>query len=239
MRKLALSFFCASFALFFLRSEAKASIVNVSKEGEIVWQVLSEKDSVLREEKDFDVKETSQNVSKTSNIALKNVEGTPTLVVEDKGIKKEINLKDYSENIVEIQERPNIQKLSINVKDGKFNLIQKDLTVKTDYEIIINPDDAKVSVKTLQGEYYLSVLPFSAVQSLFRGKFLDDLDKENINLTEDQEKLTYVVKGERQVNIFDLYIYQIPVTAYVSASTGEVLKYDAPIWWKTISFLFV
>ena len=51
--------------------------------------------------------------------------------------------------------------------------------------------------------------------------------------------MSYVIRGEKIFNIFNIYDYGVDITARVSVSTGELVGIDDPEWLKSINFLFV
>ena len=147
---------------------------------------------------------------------------------------------DYSDEIIEIEERPESEKMTILLKDGKFLLRQNDITASTDYEITVDPERARLLLEAPGGKQYLSIMPREAIQTLLRAKTVSTLDyASGIQIVENEDhNLTYEVKGEKLLNFFDFYYHPVEVTAYVSALTGEITKIDQPQWLQIIGFLF-
>jgi len=72
-----------------------------------------------------------------------------------------------------------------------------------------------------------------------RAKFVNKIPDSNIELIEKDKELQYVIAGEKVFDILGLMEYSVPVTTFISASTGEILSIDSPTWFKYIKFLFV
>ena len=107
------------------------------------------------------------------------------------------------------------------------------------YPINIRPRENEFSITTSSGSVFLSVLPFDAVESALRSRFMTRLPEKKILLIEGETGvLAYEVPGEKVFNILNMMEYPISVTARVSFSTGEILSIEGPEWFKVFGFLF-
>ncbi len=235
------------FLFFFLSfsSEARASLVTITRGGEVVINVLSVEDSIELEipQKEFlEVKNvalgaTGENVS----VSLAKVDGKLSLSVLSDSGEKSLDVTNYSDDLVEIERRPQVQRLVIKIDNGKFAISQGGLTAETDYEININPKNAGLTLTTPSGLRYLSVLPREAANSMFRSKLIDRIVIGNKMLIKEEvgEELAYEVEGIKVISFFNIYDYELPVKAKVSATTGQIAQIVEPAWMKYLGFLFL
>lgn len=236
-------FFLLFFTLFFVCfvGDVKAQIVVVDKEGDLRWNVLSDK-IVLSDVKPSEVSITkiTDLPKKTSNssIELSKVGDRLNMVVASENQKKTFEVTSFADKIVEIEERPAINKIEIFAKDGKFVISQNEARAFTYLPIFIDPKEAKISLKTVYGESDLVIFPHQAALITLRSKLLSLITNELEILSEDGN-VFYRLLGEKHFSFYSFYTYKIPVTAYVSVSTGEIIKIDSPTWYKYLSFLFV
>lgn len=230
------------FLTFISSKGVSASIVTVTSEGETVINVLSEQDFYLEipQSESLEVREIAGSDSiKGSTIALLKDQDKFKLSVDSSGSEKTLDVTEVQENIIEIEERPETEKIAIKIKDDKFLLTQDKLIAQTDYEIRVNPEIAGITLSTPSGFRFLSIFPKGAVDTVLRARVMDRVEN-TIELNEgDDGALSYIVKGQKVINLFDLYEYKVPVKARISASTGEVLSIEQPEWLSIIGFLLV
>ena len=81
--------------------------------------------------------------------------------------------------------------------------------------------------------------PLEAVEAVLRTKLITKAVNPKIEIVEKERELQYIISGEKVFNILGIYEYSIPITSYISASTGEILSVDSPTWFKYVKFLFV
>lgn len=231
------------FFLFLFAKEIKASLITVTSEGNVIINVLSSEESIeLEVEKsDIEIKEVVENSFEPgSKISLLREEGKAKLSVLAGSKEQVLDISDYKNSVVEIEERPEVEKIIIAVKENLFTIEQRGITAETDLSIDINPDNAGITVETPYGFKFLSILPKEAVDIILRSKYINHIEKENnIQLLEEEKDIAYKIDGEKIINLFNLFEFATPVSAKVSASTGEVLNIEQPTWLKVIGFLFV
>ena len=191
------------------------AIITVAPNGKILEQVLG--DSTLQ------VKSVAEGVAVANGkIELSNA-GT-------------INTK---EDLVEVEARGNSNDLKIAASGNEFNIGENGIVASTAFPITIDPVKNELSVTTSSGERVVTVLPYEAALVVKRGKFIDDINSNQITLSEDSKgELQYLIKGERNINLFNLATIKADVSSNVSASTGEILKLDEPQWLRLFGFLF-
>lgn len=230
---------------FLLAGSVKASLVNVGQEGDVIVKVLSSEDSIALEIPQSDYLEV-KNIAKEipdpeSKISLDKNEGEIMLKVATKSGEKSLDVTNYEDEVIEIEERPQTKKVAISIVDNKFVIKQGGVSAITDYEINIDPASARLTLVTKSGLKFLSILPRQAVETMLRSKLVNRLNRQDrFEITEEKGgELAYVVSGEKTFNVFELFEYAIPVVARVSASTGEILEIEQPEWLNSLNFLFV
>jgi len=228
------------FFLFFLfPSSCSASLVTVTSSGEVIQNVLSLQDGLalaVPEKKDIEVSQEVSDENGDEPIFLnKNDEGI-TLSVGEGSERKTFDISSWNEDLIEIEERQDTEKINIFVNDGKFAIEQGGFTAYTDFPINIDPVENRISLKTSSGSVFLAIFPIDAAQTVLRSKYVTRATQATI-LEKEVGTLAYEVKGEKEINLFNITKYKIPVNTQVSASTGEILSVDQPIWLKVYNLL--
>ena len=241
VRLLLLTSFVA-FLFLLYPPRASAKLLLIKGDGELVWSVLSSGTDVSLEipkASYLEVKEAANTkLSNDARILLQKDGDKISMVVDDEKYVKELDVTDWEDSILEIEERPELQQLLINVVDGKFAIKQKGIVAFTEFPISIDTKTAKLSVTTESGDRLVSILPFNAVESLVRTRMISRIAEAGVSLVEEERELTYKVNGEKLLNLFDIYEHPVQMSIAVSASTGEIVNIEAPMWYKAISFLF-
>jgi hypothetical protein len=219
-----------------------ASLLVVKPNGSLQINVLSaEKDITLSspDHSNLEFNKVGNNsVSDASIVKLNKTNGKVNLQVYGTSGLDNLNVTDYKDNILEVEERPDSQKISISLDGDSFQIRNKGALAKTTFPITVDSKSAKVSVSTDTGDKILAVYPYDAAISVLRTKLLTTVDRTNIEIIVDNDQLEYKIPGERTINILDFYNYSIPILSFVSASTGAIIKVDAPGWLKLVNFLF-
>lgn len=215
--------------------EVEAALVDIGSGGSLEINVLSAEDSQgleVPKNEEISLRDVSGvGVKGKSRLYLEKQDGDVSLSVLTETGLKQLDITDYEGDIVEVEERPQVQRLRISTSDGRFYIKQGGFEVVTDYEIDIDPSDAAISIKTLSGKRFLSVLPRNAIESLLRTKAITYVNSGGIELKEEFGKdLSYYVEGERVLDFFGLYSYPVVVRSVVSAVTGEVVEMEKPLW---------
>lgn len=225
-----------------LPTNASAKLLSIRDDGEVVWSVLSsgvDVDLEIPKASQIEVKEAANaKPTKDARILLQKDGEKISMVVNSDSYEKELDVTDWEDSVIEIEERPELRQVTINVVDGRFAIKQKNVIALTDFPISVDSQTAKLSVTTESGDRLVSVLPYNAVESLVRTRIITRISEGGVDLVEEERELTYKVNGEKLLNLFNVYEHPVQMSIAVSASTGEIVNIDAPIWYKAISFLF-
>lgn len=227
--------------MFFFASVEVAgaqTLLKVDPKGGVTLNVLSASDSLslnIPKSEPIEIKKiTDIFADTTSKIKLTQVDGKYSLTLTNPTETKELNVTGWKEDLVEIEKRGDVESVKIFIKDGKFSIEQKGVKVVTDYSISVNPETAEITVSAPSGERKIAVLPSEALMALLRAKIVTTLSP-NANLVEESGKdLTYNAVGTKVVNLFNVYDLPIEINAKVSASTGEIVFTDEPVWVKVL-----
>jgi hypothetical protein len=240
VKKANIIFFIVVLLLISSSSTTKASLLVIEESGKVTWKVLSEQDSVNLEiptHSYIEVKKAGDSQpNENALVELSKTNGKVNLIVVTGDEKRQVEIGSTNGDLIEIEERPEIQKVNIGVKDGKFSLYQKGISALTDFPIKIDPETAKLTIATESGERFLSILPFQAVQGVLRSKLITRVDGNKLDIIEQERELQYSFSGQKVFNIFNLFEYSVPVSLKVSASTGETVSIEGPVWYKVIGF---
>lgn len=220
----------------------KASILTVTKEGEVRWNVLSAEDDLSPENVDrsyIEVKKVAEvKPSDSAQILLSKEDDKVSLTLTTDNRTRKMDVSGWSSDLIEIEERKDVQKVQVALDGDKFSIINNGIKAITDFPLVIDSETSEISLKTSLGENYLLVFPYEAVQSLIRTKLINRLPGKTVNIIEEDGNLVYKISGLKVFHIFDFYEYEVPISSNVSATTGEILSLDAPGWLKVINYLF-
>jgi hypothetical protein len=232
-----------AFAIFFIsHNTIHASILKVERGGNIVWKVLSDEDSSTLEipkRSSLEVKEVGKETpTPDAQILLKKSDQKISLVVTSQGSTKDLDVTNWKDDLVEIEERPGVQTVRIGLAGGKFSLEQNGITALTDYPINIDSKTSELSLTTSSGNRFISILPYQAVESVLRSRIVNKIEPGSLEILEEAQELQYKIFGGKVLNFFDIYKYSIPIRMNVSATTGEILFIEAPSWYKIFGSIF-
>ena len=227
---------------FIFPKSASANFVRINPKGEIIYNVLAANDALTLEipkSSFLEIKEVAKEKPRSEGIiSLSNADNKISMSVDYGSSKEQFSFSQSNDELIQIEERPAVQQLSIGLDGDKFTLVQRGITALTNFPISVNSKTAKITVTTERGDRIVSVLPYGAVESLLKAKILSNVNENKLDLVESDSELAYHVVGAKLLNLLDVYSYSVPVSAYVSASTGEVVKVEAPIWFRFIDFIF-
>lgn len=240
MKKVLIAILLFSFLFSTAKSAKASSLVKIDGNGEVIFKVLSSEDQLalsIPERKEIEVKEiAASNAPNDSLISLTKDEEKIYLKVGD----KELDVTNWEEGLIEIEERGDVKRIEIGVEGDEFVIKQDGVSAKTSYPINIEPKENKLSVETSSGEIFLTVFPIEAAESALRSRYVTRLPDKNIGVSEKETGiLTYEVDGEREIEMLKFIDYAVPVTVYVSASTGEIVSIDQPTWLRIFGFLLI
>jgi hypothetical protein len=231
--------------LFIFSTQANASIVVLQENGEVVINVLSyENDGLLEipQSESLEIKDLAMGTfSGDSAISLTKNGENYTLNIASQTGEKSLNVTDFGEEIIEIEERPESKKLTISLSDGgMYELKQGDVLAYTSYDIEIEPNDAKIALSAPSGKRYISILPKDALLTAIRSKTISKVSESGTItlLEEDAKDIIYKIDGVKSINLANVYDWDIDVEAKVSASTGEIVSIKEPAWLKILKFIY-
>jgi len=231
-------------AFFLARSTVHAQLVTIDKEGILIINVLSAEDSIELEIPRTEYLQVINIVEGSpdpnAKVSLSRENGKVSLNVSTSSGDKNLDVTNYKKEIVEIEERPPVERIAIRILGDKFEIVQRGIAAETSYEINIDPQTARLTLSTPSGLRFLSILPRQAVDVALQTKYISRIGGQNrLDIIEEGSDLSYIVSGDRVINLFDVIEYPVPVKAHISASTGEVLSIEQPTWLKFLSFMFV
>lgn len=210
-----------------------ANLVTVKPDGELEWDVLA-----------------SQSTGKGIENTLKKVEGmldsivltrkdnTISMSITEDSMERQFSIKNTQGDIIEVEERPDFQKMKVSVREGKFILEQNGYLVQTDFPLSINPKSGKIMVLSESKEERLWVFPKEAVDTVLRSNLLSNVSQGAIQIVEEQSDFVYKLEGEKVFTILRFFEYKIPVSAFVTLD-GNLKKIDSPTWYRFVDLIFV
>ena len=224
-------------SFFFLATPAKASIISIDKNGNIIWKILAYESPLALEipKQNLEVKNVTNTDSFNREISLTKEDGKVSLKV---GENDTLDVTNMGDSLVEIEERGDTKKIEIGIKGDKFSIKEGDILALSSYPINIDPVENRLSVVTPSGKKYLGIFPYEAAQVALRSKYINKINQKTFDITEEERDVSYLIAGDRVINLFNLIKINIPVTTKVSASTGEILSVEQPMWLKVLGFMF-
>lgn len=214
-------------------SQVSASLIEIMPDGEVSWKVLG----VNTQEISITKVGSSDAPDAQASVSLTQEGGRSMLTVVSNGETKMAEITNFNENVVEFKRQQEAEKMSISAVSDGFIITQNNLVTKTLFPIIIDPKSQELSVETPTGKRLLSILPQQAYSGLEKTNIIDRMQGEISLLENEQGQLAYVVSGEKVLDILHITQYPVPVSATVSATSGEVLSIVQPFWLPLVSFL--
>lgn len=229
------------FLIIFLIStgDVSASLLTIDKDGNLSWNVLSYESSLALDVPggtEIDVKKIASDAVGGKSIVTLKKENDKITLTEVGG--RELDVSSWEDDVVEVEERGSVKNLKVTINDGKFSLEQDNIKAKTDYPITIDAKENKISVETQTGDKYLAILPYDAAQSFLRTKIVTNVNSSDMEVVEYEKDISYLVNGEKVINLLNIYDLKLPVSAHISASTGEVMMVD-PSWLGVVNYLLI
>lgn len=224
-------------------SIVSASVVKITKEGEVVSQILGAHDEI------------SLSIPQNDDLSIVNIAGGSadpkasvfiakadfgTNVNISNGRKNESYQIEGDKDLVEIEERAEKERVLISSQGRSFLIRQKGFTAETSYEIQVDPTSAHVSLQAPSGLRYLAVLPREALDTLLKAKIINKFNAlTSAKISENTENdLVYEIAGAKALTFFNIYTHSVPVTTTISATTGEIVDIDQPFWLPLVGTLF-
>lgn len=229
--------FLLSFILFFFLSSSAfaSSLLRIDKEGNLTVNVLSAQSQtnlVLPNNGILEIKKIANVMTGEDEIVLRKEGERYNLYFDE---SNSIDITNWKESVVQIEEKEENKEADILLENGEFSLVQAGVRANIPFPIKINPKKKKFQLETPYGDKYLAVLPFEAALISLRSKSLSKLDEAPFKLLEENKDIVYHIFGKKTINFFNVYNLDTSVVAKVSASTGEVINVEEPLWLKLLS----
>ncbi len=231
-----LSLLVASFVFAFFVPFAHASFLTIDKDGKIIEKVLAtEAENTNGTMKVIKLAESMVNTPPA--VSLRKDNGSVQMVVTNTDGTKELHVPKKTDTLVEIEERPETQKIAIGVVGDQFFVREKNYTARTSYPIKIDAQSAHLSATAEGGDMLLTILPEEAAEATLRSGYVSKITDNTMELLENDGKLQYKISGEKIFSLLHVYDYTVPVDTFVSVSDGSITKIDSSTWFRFMNFL--
>lgn len=216
--------------------EVSAELVTIKNNGDMVVNVLSMEDG-----SSLEVKKIANTNGLPDSVTIKRENEKVEMSVMGSTGSEQMDVTNYKENLVEIEEVIKPKKTIVGVDEDRFFINQGSITATTLLPVTIQAEDKRIALETSTGLVYLGVMPQRAAEAITKTRIISKLNSDNaLSLeTDDSGNLNYVVHGKKVINILNVYDWEVDVVARVSALTGELVEIDTPDWLRSINFLFV
>ncbi len=226
------------FTLFLVATNpARASLLRISPEGELRWNVLGVTDGAPEE---LVVTRAPQEINGEAYLALERADNTVQLTVVSEGREERTDVTACGDEILTLEARQKSQEIRILSSEGKFRIVQNDVAAETQFPIYIDTKDHKLSVDTDTGRQYILVMPAEAFESALRANVLTKLKDSSVMTLRQgsQGEVLYQLEGQKIISLFNLMELPVDVSALISASSGKIEEVSQPVWFQFFGFLF-
>lgn len=156
-------------------------------------------------------------------------DGEIRLKVEDEQ-NNEIELKDNEIEKIqkEVEDELENEGIKISTESGKPTITKNQVSASTDFPLSVDVTTRQLTVTTPAGQKNVTILPDQAVQNLLGASssaILSNLS-DPIKLEVKDSEMVYKLKGEKKFRIFGFIPVSTPITAYVSAESGNLVEKD-------------
>jgi hypothetical protein len=226
--------FCSSFFVFSV--PIQASYVTISPDGVVVMKVLSDQDE--KSGSTLKVTKLAENpVGLTPEVTLKREKDTVQMLVTNTDGTKELHVPGKTDTLLEIEERPETQKITIGIQAEQFFLREKNYIALTSLPLTIDAQSAHLVATSENGETLLSILPMEAAEATLRSGIVSSITDNTMEILEENNTLQYKISGKKVFSLLRIYDYTVPVDAYVSVTDGSITKIDSSTWYRFVNFL--
>ena len=227
--------YCFLFIVY--STNAHASYVTVSPEGKLVVKVLA--DQTEKGGSSLAVTKLAENTvtNKMPAVTLTKNNDSVQMVVTNSDGTKELTVPEKTDTLVEIEERPETQKISIGLQNDQFFVRQKNYVALTHFPLTVDAQSAHLVAKGESGDTLLTILPMEAAESTLRSGILTKVTDNTMELIDEDHGLQYKITGEKVFSFLHIYDYTVPVEAYVSVTDGSILRIDSSTWYRFMNFL--
>jgi len=202
-----------------------ASLVIITPGGEVYWQVLGESTYEITKIADI------QSASDKTQVSLQNRQDSVVVTVTSETGSSEAEIKNFEDNLVEIQAETAPQQVNIRKQGNNLVLQQQDVLASTNLSLTVDAERKKILVETKTGKQYLGRLPKEVLQTSILADYLTEESLSRLELSEDEDgQAVYLLSGEKQIKLLEIIEFSVPVELSISATTGKVLKVQQPLW---------
>jgi len=223
-----------TFLLLFLGTApvtASAALVRFGRDGEVYWNVLGANS-------ELEIKKiVNETIKGQATVDLSQDNGKVFLSYDG----GEVDVTGYEKEIIEIEENEAPKKILISSTGDGFEISQSGIIAVTPFSIKINSPQNKLAVETSTGTRFLAVMPYDAVEQVVLTNIINILPREGrIKLIEKEEgEIAYEISGEKQISLFNIFSFGVPIVVQVSATSGKVINISEPLWYSVVDFLLV
>lgn len=159
---------------------------------------------------------------------------------EDKKVRLNVETKD-EKRLEELQDKFEIDQEGIKLKissgegKGEFEIERNGFKAKTKFPLTVDPETKQLSVTTPAGTKEVTILPDKAASVIQGLGIVNSLEDENpVEMTTENNKLVYKVKGRKREKLFGLFEVEVEKEAKMSAESGEYLGTDQSTFSKIL-----
>ncbi|MEK7182906.1 MAG: hypothetical protein AAB694_02005 [Patescibacteria group bacterium] len=198
-------------------------------------------------------------------VRIRTEEGRVRLEVSTPSGQTEMDVTDIEGDIVRVREREEEQEIRIRARNGRIEIRQRGVGALTNFPVNVNPETNELTVTTPSGTKVVAILPSVAVANILQSNIMDriltsltpspspatspeptsaseagELEEveQEIELEEEGGVVVFKIRGIKDARFLNIFPTQTPVTALVSAQTGEVLSLVRPWFLDLFGFLF-
>ena len=175
-------------------------------------------------------------------------------VEDDEGNEVDLDEDELSEVENEIENELGDDDLEISTKSGKPAIVQNNTTAETDFPLSVDVGTNQLIITTPNGERTVTVLPQQAIQNLLATGIVSRIPagtpanepvipggsvtaQSVIRLKVRNSKPVYEIEGEKTFKLFAFIPVTRPVTAVISAETGDLVTKQQTLLTNVIDLL--
>lgn len=168
-------------------------------------------------------------------------------------IENEIEVEDEEEEIEKAEQELEEEDIEIATLSGKLVLAKNKVAASTNLPIFVNPETKQLTVTTPAGERVVTILPDQAVKNMLAANVISRLSQTQIAdaaisgelaSVEDVIELglrsnlpVYEIPGVKDFKLLGFIPVSSPLTAVVSAETGELVTTEQPLLTNILDLL--
>jgi hypothetical protein len=218
-------------------SSTQASYVTIRNNGDVIIKVLA--NQIEKNGSSIQVTKLAENPIENTTPAVKLTKNNDTvqMVVTNSDGTKELHIPEKTDTLIEIEERPETQKIAIGVQGEQFFLRENKYIALTPLPLTIDAQSAHLVATSDNGDTLLSILPLEAAEAVLRSGIVTKITDNTMQILEENNTLQYKISGEKTFSLLNVYDYTVPVDTYVSISDGSITKINSSTWYRFVNFL--